>query len=719
VPLTTETFPGSPGGSNVAMAQSELDDTEARIIQDAWLDYPGRIRRRGPLSAVSGIAALSNPATSLVMALNPQGSMRLGALNGDGTNGYLSAYSDDLTTKVDLAWPYRLPTNSPTNASRIVDSKAALNGGLMLGVSSAYDSNSPEQGIAFWRGGNKANYTTGTLGLTRGSATVTGSGTAWGANVVSGMFLFANTDDPYTSAYIGVVLTVNSDTSITLAQVSPYTATAKAYTLQSLRGLAPQVVTGRITCDTTSTTVNGGNTKFVDQGMGTGSWNIYRQSDFGWIGKVSAVATNTSLTLAANAALSLSDAEYTAIRADADFSIINTANVNKVGFLNAVYAQRQWYANLGAQFDKTTRVWFSDTDNPEALDLSPGDGDFIPVTSTGPINEPIEAIMPAYNALVVLKENETFALYGSSRSQFAVKKLEDDGTLSGMSAQSYGGGVLWAGRQGIHYYDGVEVSNLTEAKLGDVWKNSIRTFDPTKYRIWSMLVRNHYVLWVENLAPTLAIVKGNTSSTPTSWGVAINMVTRAVTFLTNVHLRGAVVLPASSSRSVWLVVNDATKGVICDAETLFDQESIDTVACEGGTLGPDFFYESKKFDAGDGLRLKRFKMLLLHYLVQSGDIKVDTVIGLNNIGQTLTSVFPGSTVTWDTLRTTLTTWDAVRAQFSIWNDILSALFVPKRVKFQRGSQYLSFRLYQSSSSITRLQLGPFQIAYKLKRPGRV
>jgi hypothetical protein len=41
------------------------------------------------------------------------------------------------------------------------------------------------------------------------------------------------------------------------------------------------------------------------------------------------------------------------------------------------------------------------------------------------------------------------------------------------------------------------------------------------------------------------------------------------------------------------------------------------------------------------------------------------------------------------------------------------------VKFQKGSQHLSFRLYQSSSSVTRLQIGPYHIGYKLKRPGRV
>jgi hypothetical protein len=58
----------------------------------------------------------------------------------------------------------------------------------------------------------------------------------------------------------------------------------------------------------------------------------------------------------------------------------------------------------------------------------------------------------------VLKENETFIVTGNSPTTFSPKKLEDDGAISGMSVQQYGGGVIWAGREGIHYFDGVETT---------------------------------------------------------------------------------------------------------------------------------------------------------------------------------------------------------------------------------------------------------------------
>jgi hypothetical protein len=293
-----------------------------------------------------------------------------------------------------------------------------------------------------------------------------------------------------------------------------------------------------------------------------------------------------------------------------------------------------------------------------------------------------------------------------------------------MSVQPWGGGAIWAGREGIHLFDGINTTNLTQAKLGDYWKKTIATFDPTKYRMWSMVQRDHYFLHVENVSPTVAVVKGNVSVTPNRLTVVINMTTRAITFHTNLNLRGSVVLPrARASRSgTW---STARSPATCPTTA----SSLTATRCSTRRAsirsprtrhaGPDFFFESKKYDAGDPVRLKKFKLMILEYLVQGGFIKVDVALGLNNIAKTLTGNFPSSVMTWDNLRTNISTWDGVKAQFPTWSDIIQGVFQPKRVKFQKGSQFLSFRLYQSSSSITRLQTGPFGIGYKLKRPGRV
>lgn len=838
MPAVTQTFPPAPGGMNVAKSGQEIDDTEAQYLQDILLDKPGIARRRGPIQRDISFAILPRKATGLAITIDPSGDDRYAALTGTAANGYLTVWSADKATTVDLTWPHALPTDPATGSAfayRLHSAMPALGGGTWIGTASDYGDDDALQALALWRGGTKPDYSTGTISFTRGSATVTGSDTSWLANAVPGMFLFANTNDAgagtFTDTLIGVVATVNSNTSITLEKIAPYSGSAVAYTLRSIRGFIPKVAKGKITTATNSTIVSGGGTKFGAQGLGIGTWNIYRAADLVWVGRVASVQSDISLTLAANAAVAMADESFIAIRGDwtaNDKSIDIGLSTNKTGWLTSIYAERQWYLNNSAQFDKTYRLWFSDPLDPEAVDLSQ-DGDWIPISSTSDIPEPARAMVPTYNALLVFKESETFAVYGTSPSNFSAKKLEDDGTLSPMSVQSFGGGAIWAGRNGIYYYDGVQVRNITDEKLGDVWRNSVRSVDPLRFRMWSMMVRNHYILHIEDLDPTISVVKGNTSSTPNHWIVIVNMQTLqpTITLGTNIRLRGAVTLPAQAGRGVAYVVNNdrstptglaavargtggtlpadtyyykvsavdsigetlassevsvttsgstssvaltwnevpgahgyrvyrsdtasgaqdeyvavttnsytdtalagwtagaplgtgtVARGVLCDANALFDVEGRDEIGTDGNERGPDFYFNSKKYNAGDDVRLKRFKQLAIHYLAQGGSLNVDTVLGLNNVGQTLMGNFPATVLTWDQLRMLLPNWSAVSAEFVSWDDLVEGVFRPKRVRFLKKDHHMSFRLWQSTPTMQRVRIGPFHIAFKLMRPMRV
>jgi hypothetical protein len=732
--LLTETYEGTPGGMNLALPAQEIDELGARYLQDVLLHKPGSIIRRGPVTPLLSYAATPKPASGLTQTLDPQGNLRIAALYGDDTSGNLGLYSDDLLTIVGVPWNGFLPTTggSPSTGFRIVDAKASLTGGTWIGSSSQYDASSPVQSLALWRGANKADYATGTLTVTRGSVSLTGGGTAWLANVAPGMFIFANTDDPYTLAYLGVVKSVNSDTSITLGAPAPFACTAKVYNMTSIRGFCPRVVTGRITTSTSSTQVNGASTKFITQSVNSGTWQLYRASDFAFVGKVASVTNDSTLVLTANAAAALANERYVLLRVDGDYSI-NTQAVSgrKVGFLTALYSSRQWFANLGQQYETTSRVWFSDTSDPEAVDLSPFDGDFIDVASTTGVNTPIKALMPAYNALLIIKDTETFGVYGASKSQFQVRKIEDDGTLSGMSVQPYGGGVVWAGRDGIYYYDGIQANNITVDSLGDYYKNAVRSFDPTSYRMWSMLDRDHYFLFIERFDPSVPVVKGLTSVTPNATTICINMVTKAITLLTNVAPRGSIILPASSGESTWFIQNDETdgKGHLVDASILFDEQGNDTINDPAFALGPDLYIESKKYKVGDSLRKKLFKQLAIHYNAAGGPLDgttglhdalaIDTVVGLNTVGKTSSTKFPPTIYTWDQLPQVAATWDDLAAQFPTWDNLIQSVYKPKRVKFLKRSQFMAFRLYQVDNTVTRVELGPFQLGFKLQRPGRI
>lgn len=831
MPIIPQTLPAMPGGMNVAYAAQDIDDTEAAYIQDGLLDLPGLNRRRGPLQKASDISLLPRPGSGFVITTNPRGESKFGALTGNRTNGYFNPWNDAKSVTVDLDWPHPLPTEPTVNSAykyRFVDSKPALGGGAWIGTASEYGANGPLHALALWRGGNLVDYSTGTASVARGSVDVTGSGTSWLTNATAGMFLFATTTDPYTDTLIGTVLSVNSNTSLTLETASPFTVSAGAYTLKSIRGFIPRVTKGTITSATDSTTVEGGDTKFKSQGLDTGAWHLYRASDMSYIGKVSSVNSEIALTLTANAALATADEPYIAIRGDwatADKDIDLTASVNKVGWLTATYAQRQWFANNGAQFDKTYRLWFSDLNDPEAVDLSQ-DGDWIPITTETDAPESIRALMPTYNALLVIKDTETFAVYGTSPDSFSAKKLEDDGTISTMTVQPYGGGAVWAGRNGVYFYNGVTVENLTAEKFGDVWRNTIRAFDQERYRAWATIAHNHYFLYVEAVDPTISVVKGAQVSTPDAWVMVINLNSRAIVLHTRVHLRGAAELPADEGRAVWMLVNDdlpdpsagptltasaaggtlstgtyyykvtaldphgetaaspetnvavtgptgsvalswaaidgATGyrvyrgtaagsenhyfdtpvasytdtgtagtaasppstsdfplGVICDTDALFESEGRDEFGADREERGPDWYVETKKFNAGDDLRLKRNKQFAMHYLAQGDSIRVDAVLGLNNLGRTLTTEFPASVLTWAKLSNNVATWAGVAAQFVSWSDLIDSVFTRKRARFLKKDTHISFRLYQNSLNMARVRMGPFQIGYKLMRPGRV
>jgi hypothetical protein len=116
------------------------------------------------------------------------------------------------------------PHNGGTKFPEAVARGVGLNG--MWAATSA-------GGDALLYGGSlkTAQYGTGTVAVTNGSSTVTGTGTSWTANVDAGMILVVSAQ----ADFIGVVKTVVSNTSITLAE--PWGGTTNASTNYTLNGV--------------------------------------------------------------------------------------------------------------------------------------------------------------------------------------------------------------------------------------------------------------------------------------------------------------------------------------------------------------------------------------------------------------------------------------------------------------------------------------------------
>jgi hypothetical protein len=544
--VETVTFEGAPRGSILALPSNEIPDDGARYIQDGLLYSPGEIIRRGIVQPVSGVASLPDDIQWVFQTAGPNGVVRIAVVHGLGPFK-LAVLSDDYTTYTDIV-PDLVPGFDLSNADWYTVQRQG--GGAWLGIGIA-------ERLYLWQGANKPAYTTGTIASTVGSTTVTGSGTLWTANVSPGMFLYVG------AAYLGTVKSVTSNTSLEL--VDPCYATnaaGTAYALKAIRPMQRHVTTGRISCETTGTGVTGGSTKFRSQLFTTtGGWWLFRASDMAFIGTTSSVTNETSLVLTANALVAMDEESYIALPVS---EYVNAQNATTTpwqggapGHITATYAGRQWYAYKN-------RVFFADGSDPESVDVSQNDGDFIEVTPTvsGAGAFDINALVPTFNALLLLRLNEIYAMAGDAPSNFTLQKIGDEGCISPGSVQTYRGGAIYAGRDGIYLYDGSRVTNIVQDTLGDFYKGLVRQtgVGAGLWRMHSMIEADHYFLFIEVVTTSYSIRKGTSVKTPTKLTISVHLPSLAVSFLSNVEIHGAVRLPDSTGKGQWYAVRAGRTG---------------------------------------------------------------------------------------------------------------------------------------------------------------
>lgn len=682
--LATETFPGAPGGSNIAIPQSEIDDSQAYIIQDAFVHLPTYTQMRGPVQKASGTPDIDNSPFGIVSVLDPQGNPHVAVVQGyDSGSTKFSVLNGALTS-----WSVQIGLSLAPSAFPPIIATSPAPGGIMIGWSGSYGVQSAvgKQGIIYWGGGDKADYTNAATTTTREQTAVTCS-SGFSANVAPGMWVYSGTQ------LIGQVRSVNSDTSITLVSGATKSVAAGSVAFKSIRGPyeIPICMTGEMTTGSSSSTVNGGGTKFHKQIDNTHTWDFFRWWDFNYEGTTSSIQSDIQLTFTGNAQHNNIDEVFAAIDQSSGTAFSTTANTT-YGWIPASYAGRQWYANLGNKRELTYRLWFSNAQNAEALDTTT-DGDWIEVKSSEGDHKPIRGMAPTHNSLLIFKEDETFALYGSSPDSFTLQRVHDDGLWSPMTIQNYNEGVIWAGKRGVYFYDGSSVTNLTEDHMGVKFRQGLAGINPDSNPMYSMLANHHYFLHFTWASPVV-LTRGATTTTPNVWCMALNLDSGALTFHTNLRFRGSTSLPVSlglGDRAFYVVRTSATTvGKIGDTNDLFNGTGLDSVTCYQDTAGPQFYMESKKFDLSDPLRLKRIKQLTLHYRTTGGLLSIDTVLGLNSSGVTLTKKLGSS----------------------------SGLWKASRLRFTKKSQYFCFRIY-ADSAVTAMNIGPYQLKYKLLRPGRV
>lgn len=723
-PLQVTSYPPFAGGMDTQSDVWTIPDDRCRYLVDALVDHEGELYRRGPVRSWFEVSTNVNFTPIGVCAVeNPiNGNLRLGVAyyNATNTRIELAVFDTAGTSKGTIALNSILKGNAPAFGAAsprpLFSASPAVDRGTIIGVATNYDHVAEKAISVLWYGSALPVYETGTITASAGVATVTGVGTTWTTNVEPGMFLFAlTTAAGY--AFLGVVRSVANNTTLLLEEPGARIACAagSGYAISPIRPVTAEITTGLISTSTNSTAVTGSFTKWKEQKVAPDpNTDLYllRRSDGIFVGaSITSPTSNTSITLTANASQALTAEEYilattssgnvesynilSSFIDDAAGSYNLTDSKGKVGWITAVHQDRPWYLNkptiLG---DQTDRLWFGEPGKHNFLDPWSG---YLDIGTGGAKSQPGFGLASTETALLVMKENQVWGIFGNAPTNYSPRHLDSVGCLGLGSIQTYKGGAVWASREGIMIWDNNEIVNATVDTIGNqLWHKLVEVgdFSPLVNRCYSALYNNHYLLHIEAVRNNvITITKGNTSTSFTKLTWALNLTTGAVSILTNLAFFGAILLPSEFGKEAVAVTEDADDDIhLINLDDLFDDSlGNDTLTTIGGTAGPDLYIESKAFDMGDPQRKKLFKQIQLAKKALTGStLSLDTVPGLGETGSTSSTTFS-----------------------------TTSSFQNQRIKFLKRSQFLRFRMYQTDSNVTKVRLGPYAIGFKWQRVGKV
>ena len=531
---------GAVEGMNQAAPGTLIPESFLRWSQDVLFDRAGLIRRRGPFASL--LASIHAPDTAgdnervvgVFSTLNPVNERVVGVLINNNTMTKVLYYK--VSGSSYAAQTYGSDLGYLFEANSSVDAKAALGGGSWIGIVEKYgvtDNNSGNrQALYYWRGGCGLEGTKTTHASTSVNTASTTISIPSTTGLTSGMFVYADTNK-----YIGVIKTVDAS-SITLEKLpfkqTAFTGTGITLTFKNIRPYMHRHGRGLIT----KTDASGSGAHDIISGdIGTSGeghfaaaslkgYNLYRASDNAWIGLVSSIyggdSTKANKVLAldttAHSTFTMSADEYIAIYHAAEasalavnrtaFSTGNTPSSNSggtntafTGVFNATYAGLQWFGCMGVA-GETNRIVFSASHDPEAVDLSKDSGDTIVIPGV----QQMRGIASSNSGLVVLMEDKTYLLRGNTRSNFSLELLFPEGCICNSSIVETGGGVIWASRAGILYYDGATVRNLTANNLGVYYSDGVTGFDPNADICTGFIYRDyvffHFTKWSSKYSMT-------------------------------------------------------------------------------------------------------------------------------------------------------------------------------------------------------------------------
>lgn len=549
---------GAGEGMSQAAPGTLIPESFLRWSQDILFDKVGLIRRRGAFekfdlyktNATTGLPevfdftdvdAENEHILAVLSTYDPTGAERIGMLvdsyDEDTSNRetILRVFDNSFTFLGEEVLPFDITPLS------IVTAKPALGGGLWVSIAdNPADSDTHYQ--FFWRGGYGQELTVRSATLT--ASLLPGSGIPgthstsndWASNhkyysktinvsttnLSVGMFVYAKTSTNY--YYVGVINQVNASDIVLekhpfiWASGSGYDNNKDFITLTkdlvfvSVRPYEHLHGRGLLNTTHNGTTILSGDLGTNAEGhwkaANVGNYFVYRSSDNICLGKINYTTDNKTAVLIANPGIDISADEYimkplssTNLTSNVSYCVNNRTASNFSGLYTAVYAGYQWYGNFANDDDNTNRVVFSAAHNKEAVDLSTDAADSI----IFPGKSKFRGLGSSSAGLLVFLEDRTYILRGNDRTNFSVEQLVPEGCLCPSSIVEYGGGVFWAGKTGIMYFDGASVRNLTRDNLGLYYSDSLDVFNPEQDRVIGFMHKNnlimHYTSWKSPFDP--------------------------------------------------------------------------------------------------------------------------------------------------------------------------------------------------------------------------
>ena len=467
-----------------------------------------------------------------------------------------------LVNATGVTLPFKLTTKYDATSKRwinntIITATPALHDGVWISVFDDVTNNNLANNVSallFWRGAGLPTFqASGSFNMTTNRTLIT-MGASVATTVEGGMFAFEATNGRYlgvvssvstTSVYLEKDILATGDASIpTTGETETFTGPIR---FMSFRGFVHNYGRGYATNDA-GNYLTSGRLGSETEGLfsaarvtvgyddPTHDVTVYRQSDHAYVAKIpwNGTESNTQVAITNGTSVPknrLQDENYIIMRNDSDMFVASSSDDSlrfpmdlnsrrpdqrpntrtlagdKVaspapGIFASTYANRQWFASYNVNstdYDKfINRVVFSGTDNPENVNLCQDASDSIVV----PGKEPIRGIAGSNSGLLVFVESKTYIIKGTNRSNFSLEELYPDGTICASSIVRVGGGVIWAGKQGVYYYDGVTVRNFTSDTLGIYYTDGIKNFDVGKDRVYAFVNNNYLVInftnWFSN-----------------------------------------------------------------------------------------------------------------------------------------------------------------------------------------------------------------------------